>query len=132
MNVAEREQVAANVASTTSRALLRHLERRPGDWPLFVLFVTPNVLLLAVFTYWPLVYNVYLSLMQWDLISPVKVLVGLENYRFLLEDSEFREVFRNTIVFTVGTVGGTVVLGLLFALLLDQPLRGIAFARGVV
>ncbi|GBD21401.1 sn-glycerol-3-phosphate transport system permease protein UgpA [bacterium HR28] len=132
IDVVERERMAKMATPTTSNALLVHLRRRLGDWPLFVLLVAPNLLLLAVFTYWPLVYNAYLSLMQWDLISPSKLFVGLENYRFLLEDSEFREVFRNTVVFTVGTVGGTVVLGLLFALLLDQPLRGIALARGVV
>lgn len=132
IDVVERERMANMATPTTSNALLLHLRRRLGDWPLFVLLVAPNLLLLAVFTYWPLVYNAYLSLMQWDLISPSKLFVGLENYRFLLEDSEFREVSRNTVVFTVGTVGGTVVLGLLFALLLDQPLRGIALARGVV
>ncbi len=119
--------VPAEGSSLVTRAL-----RRFGDWPLFVLFLTPNLVLLLVFTYWPLLYSVYLSLMQWDLISPVKLYVGADNYRFLLQDSEFREVLRNTIVFTVGTVGGTVLLGLAFALLLDQPLRGIALARGVV
>ncbi len=132
VDVVEQERVAKLATPSGSRELSVDLRGRLGDWPLFVLFVTPNLLLLIVFTYWPLLYNAYLSLMQWDLISPVKLFVGFENYRFLLEDNEFREVFRNTVVFTVGTVGGTVILGLLFALLLDQPLRGIALARGVV
>jgi len=103
-----------------------------GDWSLFLVFVTPNLVLLGVFTYWPLVYSAYLSLMQWDLISPVKLFIGLENYRFLLGDSEFREVMGNTAIFTLGTVGGTLGLGLAFALLLDQPLRAVTLARGVV
>lgn len=106
--------------------------KRLGDWPLFLLFVGPNLVLLLVFTYWPLVYNVYLSLTQWDLISPAKVFVGLENYGFLLTDREFLTAVRNTIAFTLGTVGGTVGLGLLFALLLDLPLRGRSVARSVV
>jgi len=123
---------AATRAGTAVRVQSARRSPAWGDWPLFVAFVAPNLLLLAVFTYWPLVYSAYLSLTQWDLISPVKVFVGLENYRFLLTDREFREVLWNTVVYTVGTVGGTIVLGLLFALLLDQPLRGIALARGVV
>lgn len=127
--IEERPTVGAAVKPRTA---VGRLARWLGDWPLFLLFVAPNLVLLAVFTYWPLVYNAYLSVMQWDLISPVKIYVGLENYRFLLEDSEFREVVRNTALFTLGTVGGTIVLGLLFALLLDQQLRGISLARGVV
>lgn len=127
--IEERPTVGAAVKPRTA---VGRLARWLGDWPLFLLFVAPNLVLLAVFTYWPLVYNAYLSVMQWDLISPVKIYVGLENYHFLLEDSEFREVVRNTALFTLGTVGGTIVLGLLFALLLDQQLRGISLARGVV
>lgn len=132
VDLLERQAAGAGDLVTRVGAALGRLRQQVGDWPLFVLFVAPNLLLLFVFTYWPLAYNLYLSLMQWDLISPVKVFVGLENYTFLLTDREFREVLRNTLVFTLGTVGGTLVLGLAFALLLDQPLRGIALARGVV
>ncbi|MCX2728266.1 sugar ABC transporter permease [Thermomicrobium sp. 4228-Ro] len=132
VDVLESERRASTRARLGTLARVAFLRRAFGDWPLFVLFVAPNLLLLAVFTYWPLVYSGYLSFMQWDLISPVKVFVGLENYRFLLTDREFHEVLRNTVVFTVGTVGGTMALGLVFALLLDQPLRGIAVARGFV
>ncbi|MDW8059136.1 MAG: sugar ABC transporter permease [Thermomicrobium sp.] len=132
VEIVERGRVAGTEARVRAAAAREGLLRALGDWPLFLAFVTPNVLLLLVFTYWPLAYNAYLSVMHWDLISPVKVFVGLENYRFLLGDREFHEVLRNTVVFTAGTVGGTILLGLLFALLLDQPLRGIALARGVV
>jgi multiple sugar transport system permease protein/sn-glycerol 3-phosphate transport system permease protein len=131
MKVLERTETATRVRPLAGERLER-LRQAIDEWPLFWLLVAPNLILLGVFTYWPLVYNAYLSLMQWDLISPVKIFVGLENYRFLLEDSEFREVVRNTVVFTLGTVGGTMLLGLAFALLLDQPLRGLALARGVV
>lgn len=132
IEVVQRERDVRSGVLAREGMVAERVRRRLGDWPLFWLLVAPNILLLGIFTYWPLVYNAYLSLMQWDLISPVKLYVGLENYRFLLEDSEFREVVRNTLIFTLGTVGGTVVLGLAFALLLDQPLRWIALARGVV
>ncbi len=132
VDLLERQTAGAGDVVPRVGVVLGRLRKQVGDWPLFVLFVAPNLLLLFAFTYWPLAYSLYLSLMQWDLISPVKVFVGLENYTFLLTDREFREVLRNTLVFTLGTVGGTLVLGLAFALLLDQPLRGIALARGVV
>lgn len=108
--------------------------RRPalGDWGLFLLLAGPNLILFAAFTYWPLIYNVYLSLTSWDMIAPVKDFVGLANYRYLASDREFRRVLLNTVVFTLGTVGGTTILGLLLALLLNWPLRGRTWARGVI
>ncbi|GBD17800.1 sn-glycerol-3-phosphate transport system permease protein UgpA [bacterium HR27] len=132
LKVLEQQRTVATPVRSDEQAAASRLRRILGERLLFVLFVAPNLLLLAVFTYWPLVVNVYLSFQQWDLISPVKVFVGLENYRFLLGDRDFHEVLRNTVVYTAGTVGGTLVLGLLFALLLDQRLRGIALARSVV
>ena len=43
-----------------------------AEWFLFVLFVAPNLLLFGIFSYWPMISNLYLSLGRWDRISPVK------------------------------------------------------------
>lgn len=102
------------------------------DWGLFVLFVGPNLLLLGVFSFWPLVQNVYLSLVEWNMIAPVKTWVGLENWQHVLSSRDFPIVLRNTVVFTVGSVGFTLILGLGLALLLNQPLRGRDGARAVL
>lgn len=103
-----------------------------AEWLLFLLFVGPNLLLFGIFTYYPMIYSGYLSLVKWDLLSPTKEWVGLDNYRELFTDDTFQQVLRNTFVFTAGAVGGSLVLGLLIALLLNQPLRGRDSARAVV
>jgi multiple sugar transport system permease protein/sn-glycerol 3-phosphate transport system permease protein len=97
-------------------------ERR--EWLLFVLLVGPNLLLFGIFTFWPLIYNAYLSFVQWDLLSPIKTWVGLSNYRSMLTDADFRYVLFNTFYFTGASVVVTTVLALALALLLNQPLRG--------
>lgn len=99
---------------------------------LFLLFVGPNLFFFAVFSFWPIIYSAYLSTRRWDMIAPVKPFVGLNNYRYLLTDATFHQVLRNTVVFTVATVGGTLVLGLALALLLNQPLRGRDGAKAVL
>jgi multiple sugar transport system permease protein/sn-glycerol 3-phosphate transport system permease protein len=99
---------------------------------LFILFVAPNLILFGIFTYWPLLYSGYLSLTRWDMLSPTKTWVGLDNYTYLLRDDTFRLVLRNTFVFTAGAVGGSLLIGLLVALLLNQPLRFRDGARAVV
>jgi sn-glycerol 3-phosphate transport system permease protein len=60
--------------------------RRGAGWRverqhlLFLAFIVPNFFLLGGFTYWPLIYQSYLSLTRWNLLSPRKAFVGLDNY----------------------------------------------------
>ncbi len=99
---------------------------------LFFAFVAPNFFLLGVFSYWPLIYQVYLSLTRWDMISPTKTFVGLDNYRYMFNGREFYQVLFNTFYFTGAILFGSIVLGLALALLLNQRLRGRTAARAIV
>ncbi len=103
-----------------------------GEWGLFAAFVAPNLAFLAVFTYWPLVYNVYLSLVQWDMVQPDKLFVGLANYQDLATDPRFWKIFINTFYFVVVGVALTLILSFATALLLNQKLRLRDAARSVV
>lgn len=105
-------------------------ERR--EWLLFIALVGPNLALLAAFTFWPMAYNAYLSLVRWDFISPAKTWNVPGNYVDVLGDQVFHQVLRNTFVFTVGSVGLTLLIGLALALLLNQALRGRNVARAVL
>lgn len=102
------------------------------EWALFALLVGPNLLLFALFTYWPLLYNGYLSFVRWDLLAPVKTWVGFANYQELFTSPAFLGILINTLVFTVAGVALICGLGLLLALLLNQPLRGRNGVRAVV
>ncbi|GIV78216.1 MAG: glycerol-3-phosphate ABC transporter permease [Litorilinea sp.] len=103
-----------------------------NEYLLFLLLVGPNLLLFGVFTYWPLFYNGYLSFVRWDMLAPIKIWVGLDNYRYLFTSPEFGTILWNTVVFTVSAVLLTCGIGLLMALLLNQPLRGRVAVRGIV
>jgi ABC-type sugar transport system permease subunit len=96
------------------------------------LFIAPNLIFFSVFSFWPMIYSGYLSFTRWDLISPTKTWVGLDNYRYLVQDDAFHKVLINTVYFTASGVGGTLVLGLVIALLLNQPLRGRDGARAIL
>lgn len=108
---------------------------RGGKWReylLFLAFVAPNFLLLGIFSYWPLLYQSYLSLTRWDMISPTKLFVGLDNYQYLFTGPDFQRVLFNTFYFTGAVVIGSLALGLALALLLNQRLRGRNVVRGIV
>ena len=98
---------------------------------LFLAFIAPNFLLLGVFTYWPMLYQTYLSLTRWDMLAPRKTFVGLANYTSMFSGREFWGVLFNTFYFMGVVVAGSVVLGLAIATLLNQRLRGRNFVRSV-
>ena len=102
------------------------------EWILFILFMLPNLVLFGLFSFWPMIENVRLSTQRWDMISPIRLSVGLDNYRYLVENASFHRVLVNTAYFTVAAVGLSLLLGLIVALLLNQPLRFREGARAVV
>jgi multiple sugar transport system permease protein/sn-glycerol 3-phosphate transport system permease protein len=107
-------------------------ERDLREWALFALFVGPNLILLGVFAYWPLLQNAALSFTDWDMIAPQKRFIGIDNWVAVLTSLRFWQIAQNTLVFTVGSVGLTLTLGLSFALLLNLRLRGRDAARTVL
>jgi ABC-type sugar transport system permease subunit len=125
---------AATLADAPARSVPpRATSRREvGEWLTFAAFVAPNLLLLAIFSYWPLIQNLALSFTEWDMISPDKRFVGLDNWITVLTSNRFWQIALNTATFTVGSVGFTLALGLLLALLLNQQLRFRNAARTVL
>lgn len=118
------------MAQAVQRRRVSPAERK--EWLLFALLVGPNMFLFAVFTYWPLIYNGYLSFVRWNMLAPTKPWVGWDNYIFLFTSASFGRIAWNTFVFTFSSVAATCILGLMIAMLLNLPLRGRNAVRGVV
>ena len=92
----------------------------------------PNLVLLVVFTYRPLVDNIRLSFQNWNISSPTATFIGLDNYAEWFTSPDSGTVLWNTVVFTGFAVLGSMVLGLVLALLLDQKLFGRNAVRSMV
>lgn len=79
------------------------------------LLAAPAVILLLVFTVYPVCYLFYRSLMGGNLITHNPKFVGLENYQALFTSDDFREVLLNTAIYTLITVVMTMILAVLIA-----------------
>lgn len=124
-----------NEKPIVSEEYARHPRKRKLDWRqigLAALLIGPNLLLLILFTYRPLVDNIRISFFNWNISSPTMTFVGLQNYIDWFQAPDTGRVVFNTVVFTFFAVVGSMVLGLALALLLDQKLFGRAAVRSMV
>ncbi|WP_342320185.1 carbohydrate ABC transporter permease [Corynebacterium mayonis] len=101
------------------------------DVGLAALLVGPNLLLLGLFTYRPLVDNIRISFFNWNISSPTMTFIGLDNYISWFQAPETSRVVFNTVVFTAAAVIGSMVIGLALAVLLDRKLFGRAAVRSI-
>lgn len=92
------------------------------------LLIAPTVIGISIFALWPLVQSVYLSFTSWSVFGEVKW-TGAANYARLLSDPEVLGAMRNTIVLSVTTVAGTVVIATFLAVLLNVGVRGTSVYR---
>lgn len=98
------------------------LSNRHQEYLAFLVLIFPNFLLLSIWTFWPFIHSIYLSITDWNLLTPTWNIVGFENYVKLLETPLFWQIARNSLVFAVGTVCLGLPISLGLALLLNQPL----------
>ena len=95
-------------------------------------FVLPALTAVALVTFYPLLFVVYLSLRRELPIFGVSRFTGLDNLLFLIRDDRFWNALGNTLYFTVTSVSLELLLGMAVALLLQRPFRFRGVARAVV
>ena len=93
------------------------------------LFLTPAILYFTVFFFYPIAQEIWLS---FHTGSDTASWAGLDNYRRAFADGRVWHSFWVTVLFAVGTTVGSIVIGLLLALLLDQRLRGRIAIRSIL
>lgn len=91
------------------------------------LFVGPAVLLVAFYLVLPSLQTVYLSFFDRNSQN----FVGLDNYRYMFTNAAVQTAFRNNLLWLLVFTAGTVLLGLLLAVLLDR-VRYEAVAKSII
>ena len=75
---------------------------------------------------------IFLSFHDWNFISEDMNFVGVNNFKFLLGDPRFAQTMGNTFLYTVLTVFGFLVFGLLIALALNKKTKIHSFMQSVI
>ena len=96
-----------------------------------LLLLAPMTLILLLVVAYPLVSSLILSLYRVNLANPEQgePFLGLGNYIYAFHQPSFWYALQRTFYFTIISVAIELVLGLLFAVLLNEAFRGRTLAR---
>lgn len=125
MAVVDRSLSAAPARATAQAAAATRHYGTVGRW-----LVAPALIYAIVVTQLPFFYTLYYSAFRYNLLRPDRrAYLGLDNYRrTLFDDTVFRDALLNTLIFTIGAVALSLLLGLFYAELVNHRFPG----RGVV
>jgi sorbitol/mannitol transport system permease protein len=108
---------------------MNHPSKRHNSRLLARLLLTPAVTTLFLWMIVPLVMTIYFSLIRYNLMQPdVTGFAGLDNFEFFVTDPSFFTSVVNTLLLLGSVILITVILGILVALLINEPFAG----RGLV
>lgn len=92
------------------------------------LLLMPAAILLITFTHYPTVATLGQSFFSAGSVTRPSEYVGLDNYRFLLEDEVFWKVLDNNLWYAIGTIPASIAIAMLMAFWVNGRLP----ARGLV
>jgi multiple sugar transport system permease protein len=95
-----------------------------------LLFTSPALIGLAVFTVYPVFALLYYSFCRYTALKP-PTWVGLGNYNSLMRDRLFFESLYNTAYFSILAVPLGIIVAFGIAVLLNAKVRGLAFFRTI-
>jgi multiple sugar transport system permease protein len=123
------EQVAPSIGrGQTTR---RRMRMSQSDAIMGYLLVAPIVICLLILVVYPFVFAIWISFTD-RMIGQPGNFVGLQNYFYLMGQSNFQATIRNTIVLVGAVQTLKLVLGMGIALLLNQQIWGRQLWRGLI
>lgn len=94
--------------------------------------ILPAMIIFFLFFIIPIGYMIYLSFHDWNFVTPDMNFIGLTNYTTLANDGRFQQVLSNTVAYTLGTVGLTIIIALFIALWLNKKGLIYSFAQSSI
>jgi multiple sugar transport system permease protein len=96
------------------------------------LLILPSFLLAALIILWPLKELVQIATHEVNRFGQLREFVGAANFQALLQDPDFLASAWRTLIWTLGVVGGALLISAPVALILNQDFYGRGLARVIV
>ncbi|MFD0679236.1 MULTISPECIES: carbohydrate ABC transporter permease [unclassified Paenibacillus] len=121
----EKTKPYQNVKPTAIRKLLN------SPAILNVMYI-PALVLFAIFIFFPFIEGIKISYTNWDGYNQDYSWVQWDNYRRMFSDPQILNVIKNTFIYGIGSTVLQNMMGLLYALLLNQSFRSKGITRTII
>lgn len=126
------ERTNVSSVATEIRAARGRKSRRRGAYVPY-LFVGAAALYLLIFTAVPMVRGLWFSFTNATLLNPTGgSIVGVDNYADVLTEERFWGSVGTTLLYTAGTVAGSILFGTVAAVAINDRVPGKAFFRAIL
>ena len=88
-----------------------------------IYFVLPALIGIFIFIIIPIFCSFALSFTEWDLLNEIKF-VGFDNYKAVLTEPIFKDIFINTVVYAISVTVFAVIIPLIIASIINSKIRG--------
>jgi multiple sugar transport system permease protein len=94
------------------------------------LFIMPCILGLVLFAFGPMIFSIYISLSEWNIITPVKF-IGITNYINAFKDPLIPHSLRVTLYYCILSIPLGLIVTFLLANLLNTGVKGMSVFRTI-
>lgn len=92
----------------------------------------PSMTIITVFIIIPIIYSLYMSLHDWNIMYNIKDFIGFGNYKEVFQDERFFNALKNTLIYTVSYVPILVILSLALAAFINEKFIASGFYKTVL
>lgn len=124
--------MTTNITSTESKGTKpksKTMNRKTRKTLTISLFIAPALFVYSLYVIYPILTTLNYSFFEWNGVSD-KVFIGLDNYIRMVNDPIFWTSLKNNMWVVLASVFVQMPLGLIMALLLFAPIRGIRLFNG--
>lgn len=109
----------------------KKLARSLSRLQLAILFILPSIFVIIFTLGYPVGYGAWLSFQEYSLVGKeAPSFIGISNYIYAItQDSLFWVSLKNTLIYSIGTVALSFIVGFSIALTLNKPIAGRGFWR---
>ncbi|MDR1095793.1 MAG: sugar ABC transporter permease [Spirochaetaceae bacterium] len=97
---------------------------------LIVVFLTVPLAMLFIFSYIPIIFNVFLGFTDWDGVTKIKM-TGLRNYQRIFSDPQYLLLFRNCLWYLLVAIP-QLLLSFVLAILVNGKFRGLSIFKSIL
>ncbi|PWU67647.1 carbohydrate ABC transporter permease [Gracilibacillus dipsosauri] len=116
--------------SINGMARVRKRKKNKDTWAI-IGFIAPAFIIYGVYVIYSIFMTFYYSTFNWTGIDANMVFIGLENYKQLFQDGVFWTSIQNNFLLVIASLLTQLPVGLIMALLLFSPIKGIRLFRSV-